>query len=50
LTVNNVTVKANSATDYQRGNCTSVSVGREVIIHGTRDASGVVTATVIIRD
>ena len=40
LRVNGVTVVTNSATDFQKGSCDSLKVGREVTVQGTQNAAG----------
>jgi hypothetical protein len=51
LRVNGVTVVTNSATEFQRGSCNSINVGREVAVQGMQNAAtGIVTATILVRD
>jgi hypothetical protein len=51
LRVNGVTVVTTSATDFQKGSCNSVMVGREVTVQGMQNAAtGIVTATTVVRN
>jgi hypothetical protein len=42
--VNGTTVVANSSTEYRKGNCKHVQQGARVVVVGTRNQDGTVTA------
>jgi hypothetical protein len=50
LRVNGLTVVTNQATDFQKGSCNAVMVGREVTVEGLQSAAGIVTATIVVRN